>query len=364
MQKTGSYADYLKQAESLSPDLENLKDIEEDTMQGKTDKELFNYSMHEFFHAVQKDRTTVDCRQNMRNVLYAHTAYSPSLRYIQGMNMLVAYLLCFLDEEGAFWVLNYIIQQILPPDFYSNSAKGVCLYGFFAECYALKNVAVAQLDLTVPDDIKSAHSLTDMILPPILLPLFVDTLNSECLFYVWDTMIRHKRVRNVSNFVPNLDKKFDIVESTVITLITHCKPFILDKNINYILERKEIFTQEIGHSKILVEGAKFASICEKLDKYRDIFEKDLKKLWPTRSKEAFQAISSVSRYESEELRKLQSDLQTILKEKKGEVSKDEFSELLLRLKKSEDPGLFPNLKDTHNIFDLFDLDRDGKLDLK
>ena len=43
---------------------------------------------------------------------------------IQGMNMLVAVGLLFLDEETSFWLLTMIIEKMTPPDYYSPGLLG------------------------------------------------------------------------------------------------------------------------------------------------------------------------------------------------------------------------------------------------
>ena len=43
---------------------------------------------------------------------------------IQGMNMLVAVGLLFLDEETTFWLLMMIIEKMTPQDYYSPGLLG------------------------------------------------------------------------------------------------------------------------------------------------------------------------------------------------------------------------------------------------
>lgn len=194
LKKGDSYLGYLKESENINTKEGNFTELEEDLAMGKTDPELFNYSMHEFFNTLQQGKDRAECRRNIKNVLLAHCLRNPSIGYVQGINMLAAFLLCFLDEEGAFWLLTYIIEEILPKEFYSKTYKGIMLFGYYSECYAIKQSAIQCLELTSPSKIKSLHIFLDMILPSILLPLLVDTLNLECLYYVWDNMIKNKDV--------------------------------------------------------------------------------------------------------------------------------------------------------------------------
>ena len=42
----------------------------------------------------------------LRNVLTAFVVRNPTVGYCQGVNFIAARLLCCMDEEEAFWVLN------------------------------------------------------------------------------------------------------------------------------------------------------------------------------------------------------------------------------------------------------------------
>lgn len=163
-------------------------------MLGRADLNNFNYSMQEFFFIAQQSKNKMECRCNIRNVLRAFCVRHQSIGHIQGINIIVAYLLCFLNEENAFWVLNYIIEKIIPKEFYSRTAKNTTLFGFYSECHVLKEAVTMVLGLKVLPEAKMIHHFLDIIFPAILIPLLIDTLSAEGLFYVWDKMIKNKDV--------------------------------------------------------------------------------------------------------------------------------------------------------------------------
>jgi hypothetical protein len=44
--------------------------------------------------------------------------------YFQGLNRIVAILLLFLSEEDAFWGLVYIVEKLMPSDYYGPQLAG------------------------------------------------------------------------------------------------------------------------------------------------------------------------------------------------------------------------------------------------
>lgn len=60
----------------------------------------------------------------LENILVAFSRHNKNVGYCQGMNMLVAISLLFLDEETAFWFLAAIIEKLLPRDYYTPGLLG------------------------------------------------------------------------------------------------------------------------------------------------------------------------------------------------------------------------------------------------
>lgn len=47
-----------------------------------------------------------------------------SVSYCQGMGVIVATLLLFLEEEDAFWLTAAIVEDLLPASYYSSTLLG------------------------------------------------------------------------------------------------------------------------------------------------------------------------------------------------------------------------------------------------
>uniref|UniRef100_A0A0P4WC33 TBC1 domain family member 2B n=2 Tax=Scylla olivacea TaxID=85551 RepID=A0A0P4WC33_SCYOL len=60
----------------------------------------------------------------LRRVLLAFSRHNPCVGYCQGLNRLAAIALLFLNEEDAFWCLIYIVEYLMPPDYYNKNLLG------------------------------------------------------------------------------------------------------------------------------------------------------------------------------------------------------------------------------------------------
>uniref|UniRef100_A0A670K752 TBC1 domain family member 2 n=1 Tax=Podarcis muralis TaxID=64176 RepID=A0A670K752_PODMU len=61
----------------------------------------------------------------LRRILLAFSLQNPTIGYCQGLNRLAAIALLVLEEEEiAFWCLVHITENLMPPDYYSNTLIG------------------------------------------------------------------------------------------------------------------------------------------------------------------------------------------------------------------------------------------------
>nr|XP_053655434.1 TBC1 domain family member 2B-like isoform X1 [Cherax quadricarinatus] len=77
---------------------------------------LPNNRHYESFHS--------DGIARLRRVLLAFSRHNLHVGYCQGLNRLAAIALLFLNEEDAFWCLVYIVEYLMPPDYYSKNLLG------------------------------------------------------------------------------------------------------------------------------------------------------------------------------------------------------------------------------------------------
>ncbi|KAF6204444.1 hypothetical protein GE061_002785 [Apolygus lucorum] len=61
----------------------------------------------------------------LRRILRALAWLYPSIGYCQGMSLFCSHLLLIMDEESVFWMMCTIIEDLLPPGYFTKSLAGV-----------------------------------------------------------------------------------------------------------------------------------------------------------------------------------------------------------------------------------------------
>lgn len=105
------YQDLLARRTTSSTLVSAAKQIELDLL-----RTLPNNRHYESFHS--------DGIARLRRVLLAFSRHNPQVGYCQGLNRLAAIALLFLNEEDAFWCLVYIVEYLMPPDYYNKNLLG------------------------------------------------------------------------------------------------------------------------------------------------------------------------------------------------------------------------------------------------
>lgn len=83
MKKTMKYEDYIKAANDLALTDPNNILIQKDILSGRTDKQVFGYSMKEFLYHVQGEIPPENCRADIANVCRAFCIRHPDIGYVQ-----------------------------------------------------------------------------------------------------------------------------------------------------------------------------------------------------------------------------------------------------------------------------------------
>lgn len=120
----------------------------------------------------------------LKRILTAFAARYAEGGYCQGLNFIASLLLTVVEEEEAFWLVCLLVEDILPPGFYSTE-----LHGSKAEVHVLTQLVARYLPNINP--LLARWSLT---LEPFafawIMCLFVGELPLHLLLDVWDRLLK------------------------------------------------------------------------------------------------------------------------------------------------------------------------------
>ncbi|XP_055077766.1 TBC1 domain family member 2A-like isoform X2 [Periophthalmus magnuspinnatus] len=122
--------------------------------------------------------------QQLRRILMAFSWENPSIGYCQGLNRIAALLLLVLgSEEDTFWGLKAVVENIMPPDYYTPSLVGsqvdqLVLKDFLSEKLARLS---SHLDRCGVDVSSFTFSW--------FLVVFVEVLPGHILLPLWDAFL-------------------------------------------------------------------------------------------------------------------------------------------------------------------------------
>ncbi|NWX64967.1 TBD2A protein, partial [Promerops cafer] len=120
----------------------------------------------------------------LRRVLLAFSWHNPAIGYCQGLNRLAAVALLVLeDEESAFWCLVYIVEILMPADYYSDT-----LITSQVDQRVFKDFLSEKLP-RVMTHLEQYRIDVSLITFNWFLVAFVDSLVSDILLRVWDAFL-------------------------------------------------------------------------------------------------------------------------------------------------------------------------------
>jgi len=163
-----------------------MRDVDE----GRTDLEVWNFSMRSFLFKLQSMRkvSILEARENMKHVLEALLVKYPQIGYCQGMNYIIGFLLCFANEEQTFELFSDLVDRVLPSRFFQKSEKGTGLLGVLTERHVLKRLLQDADLFKNAEDLQKANDFLDLKAPQWLLSLLVNILDFEGTFCVFNLL--------------------------------------------------------------------------------------------------------------------------------------------------------------------------------
>lgn len=174
--------DSLSTYSTLPIEPEDSEMIQKDVYFGRTDPATFHWEYTELILRVVEKAGPVELyRTSISNVLRAYCGRNNTVGYCQGLNFVTAWLLLFMDENSAFWMLTKLISSTLLPGFYSGAKTGNSLNGFYIEAGVVARLMDAPPGL-------SASDFADFFCIQLLIQLFVGTVDLPTALYLWDKL--------------------------------------------------------------------------------------------------------------------------------------------------------------------------------
>lgn len=122
--------------------------------------------------------------QQLRRILLAFSWENPSIGYCQGLNRIAGLLLLVLgSEEDTFWALKAVVENIMPPKYYSPS-----LVGSQADQLVLKDFLAEKLPRLSSHLDRCGVDLSASTFAWFLV-VFVEVLPSHILLPLWDAFM-------------------------------------------------------------------------------------------------------------------------------------------------------------------------------
>ncbi|XP_063706841.1 small G protein signaling modulator 3 [Culicoides brevitarsis] len=116
----------------------------------------------------------------LRRILRAISFLYPDIGYCQGTGVIVASLLLIMDEESAFWMMTSIIEDLLPPSYYTST-----LIGVQADQKVLETIISDYLS-GVGNILKSHDIELSLLTLQWFLTIFSNCVQFKVLLRIWD----------------------------------------------------------------------------------------------------------------------------------------------------------------------------------
>ncbi|XP_050519484.1 small G protein signaling modulator 3 homolog [Diabrotica virgifera virgifera] len=115
-------------------------------------------------------------RRMLRGIAWLY----PEIGYCQGMGMIAASLILFMEEESSFWIMVTIVEDLLPASYYNTT-----LIGIQADQRVLRTLISSYLPDT--DEVLKNHDIElSLITLHWFLTLFASVVHMKILLRIWD----------------------------------------------------------------------------------------------------------------------------------------------------------------------------------
>ncbi|XP_068674823.1 small G protein signaling modulator 3-like isoform X1 [Montipora foliosa] len=141
----------------------------------------------------------------LRRVLRSLAWLYADIGYCQGMGMIVASLLLFVEEEDTFWLMCTVVEDLVPTSYYSST-----LIGVQADQRVLRQLIVSYLPL-IDEQLKEHDIELSLITLHWFLTAFASVVHTKILLRIWDIFFYEGSVTLFRVTLGMLKMKEDII---------------------------------------------------------------------------------------------------------------------------------------------------------
>ena len=172
-------------------------------------------------------------KEKLFSILSNYSKRNPLVGYMQGFNFIVAFILKVIpNEEEAFWLFSYILEDILPFNYFVDSI------GILTDVEIMKNLMSKSMpDMTEYLAEKNFQTNITNILVKWLVTLFIEGFPEKLSLAIWDIMLINGDItlfKAAISFMKLL--KSGIMNSSSIEEVE----FVLDHNIKEIADTSKV----------------------------------------------------------------------------------------------------------------------------
>ena len=283
---------------SINP--EDQETIDKDVNTGRSNPETYNWEIREILLRVIRD----SYKQDITRVLSAYCVKNNKVGYCQGMNIVTVWLLMFMDHDTAFFMLCYLIERWLLPDFYIGGKHGNSLNGFYIESTVIAGLLEYIMPIFRLNKI-ATNEFSDFFSLQHLIQMFVSTVDIETTVFLWDMLCQDGSIaliRGIASLV--------VISEKAVGQGVHPLHILKLLNENRVAPQvKEVYFKlqsEINSIRV--------------EKLRKLARDYRAKQWLKCEKLVLNKLEHVSNFSKEEIQKLQEQFNILMKSRKASKS--------------------------------------------
>jgi Ca2+-binding EF-hand superfamily protein len=270
-------------------------------LEGESDPETFSGDLRLCLQVVKRPSFRMDLYKLTRG----YCAKRQSFCYSHELTTVCAWLLLFLDLNSAMWMLSFLTEKVLLPDFYSGSRNGNSFNGAFVETYVVGELIKTFMP-SVQHGCLSVEELTVQFNFRPLVQLYIEVLKFEDTEFVWENIASEGSIAIVKTAV-------SLMMLSEQEIITGVHPSEIQKMLyyrNFTSELKEVYYK----ARLIIDECFVETL-------RASAKEKRARAWTDRSYSKNLDLQTCSHFTLNEIKSIQQLFQDIIKKKESRTKR-------------------------------------------